>query len=140
MLRLGAPQSLGTHAVDPPHAPPARRRAGRGGIARDLADCSTPGVPVASADLGAFFVPAGVEKEQLARAKVGVRQGHRQGRDLGRGMPFDKSITNGIGIGFIVFCILRVAAGRWREVPVALYVVASVFAFYYLMPALGIGQ
>ncbi len=50
------------------------------------------------------------------------------------------SITNGIGIGFIVFCILRVATGRWREVPVALYVVAGVFAFYYLMPALGIGQ
>ncbi|SEL43481.1 NCS2 family permease [Streptacidiphilus jiangxiensis] len=55
-------------------------------------------------------------------------------------MPFTYSITNGIGIGFIVFCILRIATGRWREVPVALYVVSAVFAFYYLMPALHIGQ
>jgi hypothetical protein len=30
--------------------------------------------------------------------------------------------------------------GAWREVPIALYAVSAVFAFYYLMPALGIGQ
>jgi AGZA family xanthine/uracil permease-like MFS transporter len=53
-------------------------------------------------------------------------------------MPFTYSITNGIGIGFITFCVLRVVAGRWREVPVALYAVAAVFAFYYLMPAFGL--
>jgi AGZA family xanthine/uracil permease-like MFS transporter len=53
-------------------------------------------------------------------------------------MPFTYSITNGIGIGFIAFCVLRLAAGRGREVPVALYVVAAVFGFYYLMPALGL--
>ena len=53
-------------------------------------------------------------------------------------MPFTYSITNGIGIGFITFCVLRLAAGRWREVPIALYAVAAVFAFYYLMPALGL--
>ncbi|MGW2399055.1 NCS2 family permease [Kitasatospora sp. NPDC001664] len=54
-------------------------------------------------------------------------------------MPFTYSITNGIGFGFIAFCVLRAATGRGREVPVALYVVAGVFAFYYLMPALGLG-
>ncbi|MDH6126238.1 NCS2 family permease [Kitasatospora sp. GP82] len=53
-------------------------------------------------------------------------------------MPFTYSITNGIGFGFITFCILRLAAGRGRSVPVALYAVAAVFAFYYLMPALGL--
>ncbi|WP_033820446.1 NCS2 family permease [Kitasatospora sp. MBT63] len=53
-------------------------------------------------------------------------------------MPFSYSITNGIGIGFITFCILRAAAGRWRSVPVAMYVVAAVFAFYYMLPALGL--
>jgi AGZA family xanthine/uracil permease-like MFS transporter len=53
-------------------------------------------------------------------------------------MPFTYSITNGIGIGFIAFCVLRAAAGRWREVPLALYAVGAVFAFYYLMPALGL--
>ncbi|GGV76620.1 NCS2 family permease [Streptomyces griseoloalbus] len=53
-------------------------------------------------------------------------------------MPFTYSITNGIGMGFITFVVLRLAAGRGREVPPAMYVVAGVFAFYYLMPALGL--
>ncbi|WP_226966837.1 NCS2 family permease [Streptomyces phaeolivaceus] len=53
-------------------------------------------------------------------------------------MPFTYSITNGIGMGFLTFVVLRLAAGRGREVPVAMYVVAAVFGFYYLMPALGL--
>ncbi|MEV3861477.1 NCS2 family permease [Streptomyces sp. NPDC050095] len=53
-------------------------------------------------------------------------------------MPFTYSITNGIGMGFIAFTVLRVAAGRAKEVPVAMYAVSAVFAFYYLMPALGL--
>ncbi|MFF8674563.1 NCS2 family permease [Streptomyces sp. NPDC015242] len=53
-------------------------------------------------------------------------------------MPFTYSITNGIGMGFITFVVLRLAAGRSREVPPAMYAVAAVFAFYYLMPALGL--
>ncbi|MGP2439133.1 NCS2 family permease [Streptomyces sp. JW3] len=53
-------------------------------------------------------------------------------------MPFTYSITNGIGMGFITFTVLRLAAGRAREVPAAMYVVSTVFAFYYLMPALGL--
>lgn len=53
-------------------------------------------------------------------------------------MPFTYSITNGIGMGFITFTILRLAAGRGREIPVPMYVVSAVFAFYYLMPALGL--
>lgn len=53
-------------------------------------------------------------------------------------MPFTYSITNGIGIGFIAFSVLRLAAARGREVPVAMYVVSAVFVFYYAMPALGL--
>ncbi|MCX4812875.1 NCS2 family permease [Streptomyces sp. NBC_01239] len=53
-------------------------------------------------------------------------------------MPFTYSITNGIGMGFITFVVLRLVAGRGREVPVPMYVVAAVFGFYYLMPALGL--
>ncbi|MEW2081495.1 NCS2 family permease [Streptomyces sp. NPDC005283] len=53
-------------------------------------------------------------------------------------MPFTYSITNGIGIGCISFSLLRLAAGRGREVPVAMYVVSAVFVFYYTMPALGL--
>ncbi|MGV9882447.1 NCS2 family permease [Streptomyces sp. NPDC003006] len=53
-------------------------------------------------------------------------------------MPFTYSITNGIGMGFITFTVLRLAAGRGREVPAAMYAVSAVFAFYYLMPALNL--
>ncbi|WP_329386232.1 NCS2 family permease [Streptomyces sp. NBC_01716] len=53
-------------------------------------------------------------------------------------MPFTYSITNGIGVGFISFSLLRLVAGRAREVPVAMYVVSAVFVFYYAMPALGL--
>ncbi|MER8040064.1 NCS2 family permease [Streptomyces hydrogenans] len=53
-------------------------------------------------------------------------------------MPFTYSITNGIGIGFISFSVLRLAAGRGREVPVAMYIVSAIFVFYYAMPALGL--
>ncbi|CAM5526564.1 NCS2 family permease OS=Streptomyces alboniger OX=132473 GN=CP975_15545 PE=3 SV=1 [Streptomyces alboniger] len=53
-------------------------------------------------------------------------------------MPFTYSITNGIGMGFITFSVLRLAAGRGREVPIAMYAVSAVFAFYYLMPALNL--
>ncbi|HEY9438484.1 MAG TPA: NCS2 family permease [Streptomyces sp.] len=53
-------------------------------------------------------------------------------------MPFTYSITNGIGVGFIAFCVLRLAAGRGRDVPVAMYAVSAVFLFYYAMPALGL--
>jgi adenine/guanine/hypoxanthine permease len=53
-------------------------------------------------------------------------------------MPFTYSITNGIGVGFIAFTVLRLVAGRGRDVPVPMYVVSAVFAFYYLMPALGL--
>jgi AGZA family xanthine/uracil permease-like MFS transporter len=53
-------------------------------------------------------------------------------------MPFTYSITNGIGMGFITFVVLRLAAGRAKDIPAAMYVVSAVFAFYYLMPALGL--
>ncbi|MGQ4487062.1 NCS2 family permease [Streptomyces sp. SAS_281] len=53
-------------------------------------------------------------------------------------MPFTYSITNGIGIGFIAFSVLRLATGRGREVPAAMYAVSAVFVFYYMMPALGL--
>ncbi|MFF1464312.1 NCS2 family permease [Streptomyces sp. NPDC058330] len=53
-------------------------------------------------------------------------------------MPLTYSITNGIGIGCIAFTAMRLAVGRGREVPVAMYVVSAVFVFYYAMPALGL--
>ncbi|MEU8852296.1 NCS2 family permease [Streptomyces sp. NPDC048564] len=53
-------------------------------------------------------------------------------------MPFTYSITNGIGIGFIAFCLLRLASGRGREVSPVLYAASAAFLFSYLMPELGL--
>ena len=53
-------------------------------------------------------------------------------------MPLTYSITNGIGIGCIAFSLMRLVAGRGKEVPMAMYVVSAVFVFYYAMPALGL--
>ncbi|WP_448315452.1 NCS2 family permease [Streptomyces sp. CO7] len=53
-------------------------------------------------------------------------------------MPFTFSITTGIGLGFITYAVLRLATGRAKGVPAAMWAVAAVFVFYYLMPALGL--
>ncbi|MET9731301.1 hypothetical protein ABZZ79_11790 [Streptomyces sp. NPDC006458] len=39
-------------------------------------------------------------------------------------------------MGFITFVVMRLAAGRGKDIPAAMYVVSAVFLFYYLMPAL----
>jgi AGZA family xanthine/uracil permease-like MFS transporter len=51
-------------------------------------------------------------------------------------MPFTYSITNGIGFGFIAYVVIRVAEGAWRRVHPLMYVVAGLFALYFLVPLL----
>lgn len=43
-------------------------------------------------------------------------------------MPFTFSIANGIGIGFIVYLILKAATGRWSDLNWAVILVAVLFA------------
>ncbi len=43
---------------------------------------------------------------------------------LALGMPFTFSITTGIGLGFIVYALLKLLAGRVAEVPGAVWVIA----------------
>jgi AGZA family xanthine/uracil permease-like MFS transporter len=47
-------------------------------------------------------------------------------------MPFTFSITNGVGAGFLSYTIIAVIRGRWREVHPLMYVVALVFAWYFI--------
>jgi adenine/guanine/hypoxanthine permease len=49
-------------------------------------------------------------------------------------MPFTYSITNGIGFGFIAFVVIRMAQGDWRRIHPLMYVVAGLFALYFLVP------
>lgn len=51
-------------------------------------------------------------------------------------MPLTFNITNGIGAGFVTWVIMKVAAGKAREVHPALYVIAGAFLLYFLRWAL----
>jgi AGZA family xanthine/uracil permease-like MFS transporter len=46
-------------------------------------------------------------------------------------MPFTYSITNGIGAGFVSYVVLKLAAGKAREVHPLLAVVAALFVAYF---------
>ena len=42
-------------------------------------------------------------------------------------MPFSFSITEGIALGFIAYCIMKAGTGRWREISPCVVVVALLF-------------
>ncbi len=42
-------------------------------------------------------------------------------------MPFTFSIAHGIAAGFVSYAAIKALAGRWREVSVAVWVIAAVF-------------
>jgi adenine/guanine/hypoxanthine permease len=46
-------------------------------------------------------------------------------------MPFSYSIANGIGVGFIVWVVMRSAVGKAREISPLLWVVAAGFGVYF---------
>ena len=46
-------------------------------------------------------------------------------------MPFSFSIADGIGIGFISYALIKLLAGRVKEVPSAVGFIALVFAFKF---------
>ncbi len=43
-------------------------------------------------------------------------------------IPLTYSIADGIGLGFIAYVVSKVLAGRWRECPAGVFVIAAVFA------------
>ena len=47
-------------------------------------------------------------------------------------MPLTFSIANGIALGLLLFPLLLVFKGRWRDVHPALYVLAVIFAVYFI--------
>ncbi|MGN6090471.1 MAG: NCS2 family permease, partial [Actinomycetales bacterium] len=46
-------------------------------------------------------------------------------------MPFTYSITNGIGAGFVSYCLIKAATGRAREVKPLMWVVSVLFVVYF---------
>jgi AGZA family xanthine/uracil permease-like MFS transporter len=47
-------------------------------------------------------------------------------------MPFTYSITNGVGAGFLMYTVIKVCQGRFRDVHPLMYVVSAAFLFYFL--------
>jgi adenine/guanine/hypoxanthine permease len=47
-------------------------------------------------------------------------------------MPFTYSITNGVGAGFVSYTVIALFRGRGRDVHPLLYVVAAIFAWYFV--------
>jgi AGZA family xanthine/uracil permease-like MFS transporter len=47
-------------------------------------------------------------------------------------IPLTYSIAHGIGYGFIAFVAIKLMCGKWREVHILMYAVASAFAAYFL--------
>ena len=43
-------------------------------------------------------------------------------------MPFSFSIADGIGLGFISFVLIKAVSGRKQDIPIALWIIAAVFA------------
>lgn len=52
-------------------------------------------------------------------------------------MPFTYSIANGIAMGLITYCILKILARRPKEVEVLTGLIAVVFVFRYAFMTLG---
>lgn len=42
-------------------------------------------------------------------------------------MPLSYSIADGIGLGFISYALIKVGAGKWRECPPAVFLIAALF-------------
>jgi AGZA family xanthine/uracil permease-like MFS transporter len=47
-------------------------------------------------------------------------------------MPFTYSITNGVGAGFLSYAVIAVLRGKGRDVHPLLYLVAAIFAWYFI--------
>jgi AGZA family xanthine/uracil permease-like MFS transporter len=48
-------------------------------------------------------------------------------------IPLTYSISNGIGLGVICYLILNSAAGKWKNIHPALWVLGLVFLVYFLV-------
>jgi AGZA family xanthine/uracil permease-like MFS transporter len=51
-------------------------------------------------------------------------------------MPFSYSITNGIGFGFIAFCLIKAAQNKVRDVHPLMWAVSAAFTLYFFVPLL----
>jgi len=51
-------------------------------------------------------------------------------------MPFSYSITNGIGFGFIAYCLIKAVQGKAKDVHLLMWATSAAFTLYFLVPLL----
>ena len=48
-------------------------------------------------------------------------------------MPLSYSIASGIGLGFISFCAIKALSGKWRDVPISIWVLSGLFLLKFIL-------
>lgn len=48
-------------------------------------------------------------------------------------MPFAYSISDGIGFGFISYTLIKIARGKFKEVPILMYIISALFIVMYIL-------
>ena len=48
-------------------------------------------------------------------------------------MPFAYSISDGIGFGLISYTLLKVARGKYKEIPILMYILSALFVIMYIV-------
>jgi AGZA family xanthine/uracil permease-like MFS transporter len=101
--------------------------------------------------VGYLMVSALTEAEDEAEVEEGVAASGRSKfagidfHDLSIGlpaalvimlMPFSYSITNGIGFGFIAYCLIKAVQGRTKDVHPLMWAVSAAFTLYFFVPLL----
>jgi adenine/guanine/hypoxanthine permease len=51
-------------------------------------------------------------------------------------MPFTFSITDGIGMGFLAYTIVRAAQNRFKDIHPFMWIASAAFLLYFLVPFL----
>ena len=45
---------------------------------------------------------------------------------------FTNSISNGVGAGIISYAVVKLGAGKGKEVSIGLYILAAIMVFYFI--------
>ncbi len=95
--------------------------------------------------VGFLMMSALTEAEELAEGRTSRKLAGIDFTDLGIGlaaaltimiMPFTFSITDGIGMGFLAYTLVRAAQGRPKEIHPFMWIASAAFLLYFLVPFL----
>ena len=95
--------------------------------------------------VGFLMMSALTEAEDVAEGRTSRKLAGIDFSDLGIGlaaaltimiMPFTFSITDGIGMGFLAYTIVRATQGRLKDIHPFMWIASAAFLLYFLVPFL----